>query len=132
MPTIASPLTSLFSWKVSVPYTQGSCKWLGVGANSEAENAALKASIKEVAAESGLDARFIMAIVFQESQGCVRVKTSVSPNEAFRNPGLMQCFNGEHTCNDPGRGISLLTPCPNAEIKGQYFLRTLRERWQAS
>ena len=116
-------LTDCPSWEASVPYTQGSCEWLGVGANSDSENAALKSSIKEVAEESGLDARFILAAVFKESQGCVRVKTSISPNEGFRNPGLLQCFNGEHTCNDESRGISLRTPCPEEQIKGSCPLQ---------
>ena len=54
--------------------------------------------------------------------GCVRVKTSVSPNAGIRNPGLLQCFNGEHTCNDAGRGIQLLTPCPEKQINGEFLL----------
>ncbi|CAI6090746.1 unnamed protein product [Clonostachys chloroleuca] len=105
-------------WNAHVAYTNGACKYLGVGANSAAENNAMKAAIKQVGTDSGLDARFILAAVFQESSGCVRVKTSYSTNEGYRNPGLLQCFNGKHTCNDPKAGVSLRTPCPDDQIKG--------------
>lgn len=79
----------------------------------------LKAAIKQSGADSGLDPRFILVAVFQESTGCVRVKTSRSTNENIRNPGLLQCFNGDHTCNDPKGGIPILTPCPDEQIIGE-------------
>lgn len=81
----------------------------------------LKAAIKQAASDSGLDARFILAAVVQESAMCVRVKTSYSSTQGYRNPGLLQCFNGDHTCNDVDAGIPQLVPCPDAQIKGKLL-----------
>lgn len=52
---------------------------------------------------------------------CVRVITSPSTNEGIRNPGLLQCFNGKHTCNDPKYGVPMLNPCPTQQINGKYL-----------
>ncbi|CAH0028126.1 unnamed protein product [Clonostachys rhizophaga] len=105
-------------WDVNIPQSAGACKWLGLTPNSDAENTVLKAAIKQAASDSGLDARFILAAVVQESAMCVRVKTSYSSTQGYRNPGLLQCFNGDHTCNDVDAGIPQLVPCPDAQIKG--------------
>jgi hypothetical protein len=56
----------------------------------------IKLAIEQVAATTGVDHRFILAIILQESGGCVRVPTS---NYGVRNPGLMQDHNGYYTCN---------------------------------
>lgn len=101
----------------------GACDWLKVDANTDAENHALASAIRDVADESGLDPRFILAAVIQESAGCVRVKTSYSTNEGYRNPGLLQCFEGDHTCNDPEAGVQLTKLCPDSEIHGKCSLR---------
>lgn len=85
------------------------------GPNSEAEVAVIKSGIESAASASGLDHRFIMAAMMQESNGCVRVPNSVSPNEKIRNPGLFQCANGVHTCNEDG---NLRNPCPDEQIIG--------------
>jgi len=87
--------------------------------NSAAEIEVIRAGIEESAAASGLDRRFILAVMMQESNGCVRVKTTYSPPpDNIRNPGLMQDHNGEHTCFDANRGIGPLLPCPDDQIKG--------------
>lgn len=62
------------------------------------------------AAATGVDHRLILAIIMQESHGCVRVQTT---NGGVRNPGLMQDHNGAATCNDNGR---VQNPCPSATI----------------
>ena len=50
----------------------------------------------------------------QESKGCVRVPTTLSPAPDFvRNPGMMQDHNGGATCNENGQ---VMTPCPTAII----------------
>ncbi len=36
----------------------------------------------------------------QESEGCVRVRTTSSLGAAVRNPGLMQSHNGQGSCYD--------------------------------
>lgn len=92
------------------PLMASGCSNLGDGANdSDDEINDLYNAIKSVSASSNVDARFILAIVMQESKGCVRVHTT---NYGVRNPGLMQSHNGQGTCN-PGTPVS---PCPADEI----------------
>lgn len=79
----------------------------------------MRAAIQKAGSDSGLDPRFILAAVFQESAGCVRVKTSYSPNLGIRNPGLLQGPNGDHTCNDADAGVPQLNPCPDEQINGE-------------
>jgi len=50
----------------------------------------------------------------QESKGCVRVHSTISPSAAIHNPGLMQTHNGKGSCND---SAGILTPCPTVQIK---------------
>ncbi|KAM3500430.1 hypothetical protein MY10362_006409 [Beauveria mimosiformis] len=76
--------------------------------NSAEESADIKSAIEEVSKSSGVDARFILAIVMQESNGCVRVPTTAN---GVTNPGLMQTHNGAHTCHN-------VKPCPKSTIKG--------------
>jgi hypothetical protein len=86
-----------------------SCAQFDVENNSDSEIEDIKSAITSVAESSGLDSRFILAIVMQESNGCVRVKTT---NYGVNNPGLMQSHDGTGTCNDG----SPTTPCPQSEI----------------
>ncbi|EON67522.1 hypothetical protein W97_06890 [Coniosporium apollinis CBS 100218] len=88
---------------------RGSCSQFGVPNNSEAETNDIYAAIKQVAGETGLDARFILATMMQESNGCVRAPTT---NWGVRNPGLMQDHNGAATCNENG----VQNPCPRNTI----------------
>ena len=74
--------------------------------NSAAESNALNSAIQQVAGSTGVPASFILAIVMQESKGCVRVITT---NNGVRNPGLMQSHNGAGTCT----GVN---PCPDSQI----------------
>ncbi|CAD0050230.1 unnamed protein product [Aureobasidium pullulans] len=84
----------------NIPIMKQSCGNNGWGANdSDDEIAAIKAAIKKVSASSGVDARFILAIVMQESNGCVRVVTT---SWSVQNPGLMQDHAGTGTCNSGG------------------------------
>jgi len=86
-----------------------SCAQWNVANNSPAEIAAIKSGILTVAAETGVDSRYILAILMQESNGCVRVPTT---NWGVRNPGLMQDHDGAATCNEGG----VQNPCPAATI----------------
>ncbi|CAG7951428.1 unnamed protein product [Penicillium nalgiovense] len=79
--------------------------------NSDDETSDINTSIKSVASETGVDPRFILAIVMQESKGCVRVHTT---NNGVQNTGLMQSHAGEGSCNKDG---SKTTPCPSSMIK---------------
>ncbi|KAJ5124381.1 uncharacterized protein N7515_008206 [Penicillium bovifimosum] len=79
--------------------------------NSDDETSDIDSSIKSVASQTGVDPRFILAIVMQESKGCVRVHTT---NNGVQNTGLMQSHAGEGSCNKDG---SQTTPCPSSMIK---------------
>lgn len=59
----------------------------------EKETEYLHDAIQSVAKASLVDNRLILAIVMQESKGCVRVKGTRS-NSGISNPGLMQSHNG--------------------------------------
>ncbi|GKZ24994.1 hypothetical protein AbraIFM66951_000461 [Aspergillus brasiliensis] len=73
-----------------------SCSNNGWGAdNSATETANIKSAIEQVAKESKVDHRFILAVVLQESKGCVRVPTTAN---GVGNPGLMQSHQGTGTC----------------------------------
>ncbi|KAM3073688.1 hypothetical protein ACMFMG_004428 [Clarireedia jacksonii] len=87
-----------------------SCTQFGVENNSEDEIKDLKESIQEVSQSTGIDSRFIMAIMMQESNGCVRAPTTAY---SHANPGLMQSNQGNGSCNT---GTSVLNPCPKSQI----------------
>ncbi|KAJ5179743.1 hypothetical protein N7492_002953 [Penicillium capsulatum] len=53
-------------------------------------------------------AAFLMALMMQESKGCVYVHTTANANP---NPGLMQTFNGKHSCHGKN-------DCSDDEITG--------------
>lgn len=88
----------------------GSCSTWGVPNDSGPEVGAIWDSIQTVAGETGVDHRFILAVIIQESGGCVRAPTT---NYGVRNPGLMQDHDGAGTCNENG---NVQTPCPTGVI----------------
>lgn len=92
-------------WNANYNTMQNSCVWNGWGINnSEQEIAAINSAIQTVSGETGVDNRFILAIVMQESVGCVRAPTT---DNGVRNPGLMQSHNGDGTCaGAPAGGCS--------------------------
>lgn len=74
------------AWDANLPTIAISCTQFGVDNNSDEESSNLKSAISQVASSSGVDERFILAIVMQESKGCVRAPTTTY---SVRNPGLM-------------------------------------------
>lgn len=70
------------------------------GSNTPAQSGWIKDAILLESATTGMDARFILAVVMQESGGDVHVRTT---NNGVRNPGLMQSHNGA-TFTDVGDG----------------------------
>lgn len=82
-----------------------SCSQWGVPNNSDQEIGHIYNAIKQVSGETGIDPRYILAVMMQESNGCVRAPTT---NWGVRNPGLMQGHNGAATCNENG----VQNPCP--------------------
>ncbi|KAL2423867.1 hypothetical protein ABEF95_008819 [Exophiala dermatitidis] len=91
------------------PYIGQNCVG-NVPGNSPAETEQLRDAILDVANQTYVDPRFIMAVVMQESNGCVRVVTTAGGNS---NPGLMQSYKGKGTCNVGGQ---LMSPCPGNVI----------------
>jgi hypothetical protein len=89
-----------------------SCQQYKIPNDEEAEVGAIYDAIQQVARETKVDHRFILATIMQESGGCVRVPTS---NGGVRNPGLMQDHNGAATCNsDITHKVQY--PCPKGVI----------------
>lgn len=84
---------------------KGSCTQFGKPNPSDTEIQDMRDGIIAAETASGLDKRFILAIMMQESNGCPRVPTT---NAGVVNPGLMQ----DHA------GIDCTTPttCPTATI----------------
>jgi LysM repeat protein len=85
------------------------CAQFGVAENSDAELSEISSAILSVSANTGVDPRFIFAIVMQESNGCVRAPTT---NYGVTNPGLMQSHDGSGSCNNGG----IQNPCPQSEV----------------
>jgi len=96
-------------WATNLPTISISCAQYGVPENSDAETAAIKNGLIAASKKSGVDASYLLAIMMQESKGCVRVPTT---NYGVRNPGLFQDFNGVASCNDG----TVINPCPDATI----------------
>ncbi|KAH7053395.1 hypothetical protein B0J12DRAFT_55214 [Macrophomina phaseolina] len=91
-----------------------SCGWNGWGANdSGPEIGAIYDAIQQIAQETKVDHRFILAVIIQESKGCVRVPTTGNIDPNIWNPGLMQDHSGDATCND---GQTVQNPCPTSTI----------------
>ncbi|GAW17979.1 hypothetical protein ANO14919_074480 [Xylariales sp. No.14919] len=94
-------------WNANLPLIRQSCVWNGWGADNSADEVNnIKNAIGQVSSNTGVDNRFILAIMMQESKGCVRVPTT---NNGVVNPGLMQSHNGAGSC----AGVN---PCPKAQI----------------
>ncbi|KAH6612106.1 hypothetical protein C7974DRAFT_91334 [Boeremia exigua] len=100
------------AWEANLETIKNSCQVEGWGENnSDAEMKALKDSIIGESNASGIPKEFILAIVIQESKGCVRAPTTRWGHE---NPGLMQSAQGKGTCNPSGSPVS---PCSNDVIR---------------
>ena len=99
-------------WSVNQAIIAASCENnFGLANNSPAETAALQSAIQSQASSAGVDPRLVLAMVMQESKGCVRVPTT---SVGHPNPGLMQDDNGPNTCNSG----TPTNPCPDSTITG--------------
>ncbi len=65
---------------------KASCAQWSVPDDTDAELADMKTAIQAIASTTGVDARMILAVIMQESTGCVRVITT---EYSVFNPGLM-------------------------------------------
>ncbi|EMC95420.1 hypothetical protein BAUCODRAFT_123866 [Baudoinia panamericana UAMH 10762] len=111
-----------YMFTANTPNMLASCAQWGVPNNSDDETADIKTAIQSIASSTGVDPRFILAVIMQESTGCVRVITT---QYSVFNPGLMQSHNGTGTCNTNSAPINVpgvsatgtvQTPCPYSEI----------------
>ena len=100
-----------------------SCRQFDVDLNTHEEILDLYEAIQFVAAATFVDHRFILAVVMQESGGCVRAPTS---NYGVPNPGLMQDHNGTASCNN---GTKAQKPCPGETITQMVQEGTGGTRW---
>lgn len=108
-PSMSSWVSFSDMWNAYLPYIGQNCVG-GVKANTPSETQSVYDAIQAVAAASGVDHRFIFAVIMQESTGCVRVPTTYG---YVANPGLMQSFNGAGTCYMNGVAQN---PCPASQI----------------
>lgn len=89
----------------------------------------LKDAINQVAHESRVDHRFILALVLQESHGCVRAESQLH-TDGSTNSGMLQALSGAYTCNEKGH-VKGPGRCTKEWIVGQirdgskYFVKTL-------
>ena len=96
----------------------------GVENDSDDEVDDLKTSIVSIGSNYHIDSRFILAIVMQESTGCVRVPSTFG---SHLNPGLIQSFEGTGSCNTNNATVLsadvdqmlVTTTCPRSEIYRQ-------------
>jgi hypothetical protein len=106
-PQMFSLLMSLHRWAGNQALMNTSCTQYHQPNNSKDEINDIRTAAVVIAILSGVDERFILATILQESGGCVRAPTS---NNGVINPGLMQTHNGSGTCEN-------LSPCPMSMIK---------------
>ncbi|KAL9089865.1 MAG: hypothetical protein Q9159_002335 [Coniocarpon cinnabarinum] len=92
-------------WTANSKLLSEACTNLGDGADNTADQTqAIRDGIMQVSGESFVDPRFIMAIMMQESHGCVNVGTT---SNGVSNPGLMQSHNGvSFSASDPKGSIT--------------------------
>jgi hypothetical protein len=105
-------VSNQFRWSVNTPALSTGCSTWSMPDNSPSEISELKSTILSVAGSTGIDPRFILATVMQESKGCVRAPSTFG---SVSNPGLMQSHSGSGTCHPSASEFS--NPCPNSEIQ---------------
>ena len=105
---------------------QSSCTQFGQPNDSSDEINDIQEAIKASAASTGVDARFILAVIMNESSGCVRAPTTPNKPPNPSNPGLMQSFGGT-TCfgiNDcPPNKITQMTEDGAGGVGGKAGLQ---------
>ena len=93
---------------------QQSCNQWGFAVDSADEITSIYNAVQSVAASTLVDHRFILAVMLQESGGCVRVPTTFG---SVPNPGLMQDHNGSATCwSNTAGNVVVQNPCPASAI----------------
>jgi hypothetical protein len=101
-------ISNIDRWNLNVGTINSACT--GGVQNSATETADIQSGISSAASAYGVDSRYILATIMQESHGCVRVGTTAGGNA---NPGIMQDHAGTHNCVGVAAG-----QCSADEING--------------
>ncbi|KIW93902.1 uncharacterized protein Z519_05217 [Cladophialophora bantiana CBS 173.52] len=83
--------------------------------NSDEEIGQIWDAVQSASSQINVNHCFILAILLQESNGCVRFRTT---DNGVPNPGLTQAHNGGFSCSSNG---NIQTPCPASEITGMVL-----------
>ncbi|KAM3418798.1 hypothetical protein BST61_g4768 [Cercospora zeina] len=93
-------MSEWLSWEELVDANKGrltaACKYWEVQENSPSEIDLLLDFVPRISAEGGIDPRVVLAMILQESHGCLRVPET---HGSHRNSGVLQSHNGDGTCN---------------------------------
>lgn len=93
-PALSSWVSFDDMWAGNVYTIQNSCKNLKAGKNNSPEDTQnIYDAIQNRSAASYVDHRFILAVILQESHGCVHIGSTTS-SSGVNNPGLMQSHDG--------------------------------------
>ncbi|KAI4955121.1 hypothetical protein J4E91_000977 [Alternaria rosae] len=115
------------AWASNQEIIKGSCEHNGWGDNnSDAETQAIKDSIESESEASGVPKELILAVMMQESKGCVRAPTTQSD---AHNPGLMQ---GAGTASCHPLTQNAISPCPANVIHDMIHEGTAGEGLRSS
>ena len=104
-PTLSDWLSFDELWTRNVESMSTSCESFDQQDNSPQEIAGIKSALLEVSDATGVDARFALATMMQESLGCVRCPTTTY---SITNPGLFQSHEGTSCFGE--------VPCPDSKI----------------
>lgn len=96
-------------WSANLNHIKGGCSGT-TPQNTDSETSELQSTLTSIASQNNVDPRFALAIMMQESGGCVRVNTT---SYSVTNPGLFQSHEGTGTCNT---NTQIQDPCPSSEI----------------
>lgn len=100
-------LTNLSRWEENLYVLNSSCSPTYGQNNSPQELRDIKSFLPKAADYAGVPASLFLAMMMQESDGCVRVGTTAN---GVTNPGIMQSNNGEGNCIK-------ISPCPVNRIE---------------
>ncbi|KAF3931001.1 hypothetical protein ABW20_dc0101291 [Dactylellina cionopaga] len=91
-------------FQANIPLMKQSCGWNGWGPdNTDRQIGYIKTYIQQVARASRVDHRAILAVIMQESGGCLYAPTTAN---GVSNPGIMQSHNG--MAFDPARPVTTI------------------------
>ena len=84
-------------WKGYLPMIGKNCEnlYTPVRDNTDEETANLQKALLSESSKGGVPSNFALALVMQESLGCVAVATT---DNGVTNPGLYQCHDGQASC----------------------------------